>query len=58
MTSYGVNGNVHWSSPCWLGLYQQGNFSNNNCLNNMNEVWRGNQNQGFGWKQDASPSNR
>jgi len=24
MTSHGVNGNLHpWSSPCWLGLYQE-----------------------------------
>jgi len=37
---------------------RQCGFSNNNYHNNMHRGWRGNRNEDFGWKQDASPSNR
>ena len=36
---------------------RQSGFSNKNYQKNMYQGWRSNQNQGFGWKQNASPSN-
>jgi len=37
---------------------RQGGFSGNYQNNNMSQGWRGNQNQGFGWKQDVGSSNK